>query len=110
MAWIISDSELMTHPKTKKAARLLDISVITMIGHLHALWWWATRYAPDGLITAYDPEEIADAVMWAGNPNAFLYALVECGPKGRPGFLDELTDGELLLHDWDKYRSRHGLD
>ena len=96
----------MTHPKVKKAARVLGISVITMIGHLHALWWWAVDHAPDGLISAYDPEEIADAVAWEGEIGAFFDALVNCGAKDCPGLLDKSEDGSLSIHDWEEHCSK----
>ena len=103
MAWIKSHSELITHPKVKKAARILGISVITMIGHLHALWWWTLEHAPDGFISRYDPEEIADAIMWEGDIQAFFDALVTCGAKNSAGLLDKDEDGELYIHDWEEH-------
>lgn len=39
MAWIESNQQLARHPKVKKAARTLEISVPTVVGHLHFLWW-----------------------------------------------------------------------
>lgn len=103
MPWIKSHSELLAHPKTKRAARSLGVSIIAMVGHLHALWWWAMEYAPDGLISAYDPEDIADAVMWDGNPEDFLNALLECGARCCPGFLERNENGDIVIHDWEEH-------
>lgn len=67
MAWIESHQELWRHPKTKKLARLLQISIPTAVGHLHGLWYWAMDFAQDGDLSSYDAEDIADAVMWEGD-------------------------------------------
>jgi hypothetical protein len=103
MSWIKSHSELKTHPKVKKAARTLGISIAAMIGHLHALWWWTLEYAPDGMISAYDPEEIADAVMWEGDIQTFFDALVDCGARDCHGLLDRNEQGDLFIHDWEEH-------
>ncbi|OUM99328.1 MAG: hypothetical protein BAA04_09700 [Firmicutes bacterium ZCTH02-B6] len=106
MAWIESHQELRDHPKTKRFARRLGVSVPTAIGHLHCLWWWALDYAPDGDISDYDAEDIADAAMWDGDPEQFLQALIECGPGGGPGFVERDEHG-MRLHDWDDYGNEH---
>lgn len=108
MAWIPSHQTLRDHPKTRKAARTLDISIPTMIGHLQLLWWWALDYAENGDLSGYDNSEIADAAMWEGDPNEFVEALGTCGRPGAPGFLAVCTDPEqctvtVQIHDWDDY-------
>lgn len=47
MAWIESHQEIWRHPKTKKLARLLGVSVPTAVGHLHGIWYWALDFAQD---------------------------------------------------------------
>lgn len=79
MAWIESHQELWRHPKTKKLARLLGVSVPTVVGHLHGIWYWALDFAQDGDLHQYDPEEIADAALWEGDPGQFIEALVAAG-------------------------------
>lgn len=99
MAWIESHQTLKDHPKTRRLARYLKISVPAAIGHLHCLWWWALDYAQDGDLSRYEPEDIADAAMWEGDAAEFVTALVKAG------FLDQ--DGECLrIHDWDDYTGR----
>lgn len=105
MAWIESHESLRDHPKTKRAARTLGVSLPTMIGHLHLLWWWATQYAEDGDLTRYDAADIADAAGWEGDPNAFTSALASCGPGGGTGFLERKGE-RLVIHDWDQYAGR----
>ena len=96
MAWIPSHQELGQHPKTKKLARLLDISLPTAVGHLHYLWWWALNYAQDGTLEKYDGYDLADAMQWAGDPDQLVEALISAG------YIDD-TDEGLALHDWGEY-------
>lgn len=96
MTWIESHQELARHPKTKRLARNLECSVPAALGHLHLLWWWATDYAPDGDLSAFTAEDIADALLWEGDPQTLIEGLQEAR------FLD---DG-LQIHDWDDYAGR----
>ena len=98
MAWIESHQELKDHPKTRKLARQLGITVPAAIGHLHCLWWWALEYAQDGDLSAHDAEEIGFAGMWEGDSDQFIAALCQSG------FLDEAGNpGDYGLHDWTDY-------
>jgi len=103
MAWIESHDNLKDHPKTRRAARLLGVSVPTIIGHLHLLWHWCLSYAEDGDLSAYDAADIAEAAMWSGDPDQFVEALLNCGPAGKKGFLERDDQGRLLVHDWMDY-------
>ncbi|MCL6594044.1 MAG: HNH endonuclease, partial [Alicyclobacillus sp.] len=96
MAWIESHTELSEHPKTRRLARLLGESIPAAIGRLHLLWWWATKYAIDGDLSRYEPEDIADALMWDGDPHKLVSALIQAG------FIDE----PMYIHDWDDYAGR----
>lgn len=96
MAWIESHQEVSHHPKTRKLARRLDISVPTAVGHLHCLWHWALSFAQDGDISKHDIEDVAIGAMWEGEPKDFLEALVAAG------FIDDGRE----LHDWDEYTGR----
>jgi DnaD and phage-associated domain len=106
MAWIQSNEELATHPKTKRAARALGISLPTLTGHLHFLWWWCLKYAQDGDLSQFDSQDIADAASWEGDPDQFVTALLECGPGDSFGFLEKADDGSLSVHDWLDYAGR----
>ncbi|WP_426452028.1 hypothetical protein ACP26L_08145 [Paenibacillus sp. S-38] len=93
--WIESHQELARHPKMKKLARKLRVTVPAAIGHLHLLWWWALDFAPDGNLSRYDREDIAEAAMSEAEADDFIHALTESG------WVDEdETSGELRLHDW----------
>lgn len=104
MAYIPSHQELKEHPKTRRAARRCGVSIPAMIGHLHLLWWWALDHGPDGDLSRFESEDLADAAMWEGDPEEFVKALVDCGPGGTEGFLS--SDGKL--HDWDEYGGKYG--
>jgi hypothetical protein len=99
MAYIESQQTLGRHPKTRKAARLLSVSIPTIIGHLHLLWHWALDFAQSGDLSPYDEKEVADAAMWTEDADQFIEALVNAG------FLDG-DDGTLTIHDWYDYAGR----
>lgn len=102
MAYIESHQELARHPKTRRLARVLGISLPTAVGHLQFLWWWAMDYAQDGDLSRYDAADIADAALWEGDAEVFLEALIDCGPGGGAGFVDR-TEAGRALHDWHEY-------
>ena len=99
MAWIESHQAVGGHPKTKKLARLLGVSLPAAVGHLHYLWWWALDFAQDGNLSKYDAYDIKDATLWDGDESTMLEALMETG------FIDE-TDEGLFLHDWAEYAGK----
>jgi hypothetical protein len=108
MAWIESHQELDDHPKTRKAAALLGISVVTMVGHLHILWHWALSYAQDGDLTGFLPEDIAIGAKWDDDPERFVNALVNCKlGANKAGFVERTADGDLVLHDWWEYAGKY---
>lgn len=99
MAWIESNQEVGRHPKTRKLASLLEVSAVTVVGHLHYLWWWALDFAEDGMLGKYDECDIAEACMWEGDEKLFVDALLKAG------YLDMTEDG-LFIHDWFDYAGR----
>lgn len=96
MAYVESHQQIGRHPKTRRAARLLGVSVPTIIGHLHLFWHWCLDYAKDGDLTHADAADIADAALWDGEPDDLFGALLQSG------FIDE-HDGRLYVHDWGEY-------
>lgn len=106
MAWIESHDDLAAHPKTRRAARALGVSIPTMVGHLHLLWHWCLKYADDGDLSGYDHADIADAMMWDGDPDELVEALVNCGPGDRFGFLEHADGAALVVHDWLDYAGK----
>ncbi|MBR2207854.1 MAG: hypothetical protein IJ859_03500 [Synergistaceae bacterium] len=106
MAWLEAHQELPRHPKTKRFARMLKISIPQAVGHLFLLWWWALDYAENGDLSKYDAYDLADAVQWDGDPEEFLSAMIDCGPGGTCGFIEKDESGNIFIHDWDKYSGR----
>jgi len=91
--YIESHSNLRDHPKLLRLARALGVEKLLAIGYLHCLWWWAAKYADDGITSDWEPGDIADGAEWRGEASAFSAALK------KSGFMDD--DGRL--HDWDDY-------
>jgi hypothetical protein len=105
VSWIESHQSLDSHPKTRRAAKLLGVSIPAVIGHLHILWHWALDYAPDGDLSGLTSDEIADGAMWDGGAQEFVDALTNCGIGDHAGFIDATDDG-LCLHDWYDYAGK----
>lgn len=99
MAWIESHQEVGRHPKTKKLARLLGVSLPAAVGHLHYLWWWALDFAQDGTLGKYDAADIADAMQWDGDADQLIDALLSAG------YIDDTGSG-LVIHDWAEYAGK----
>lgn len=99
MAWIESHQEVGRHPKTKKLARLLGVSLPAAVGYLHYLWWWALDFAQDGTLEKFDGYDLADAMQWDGDPDELVKALISSG------YIDSTEDG-LVIHDWGEYAGK----
>lgn len=96
MAWIESHTTLREHPKTKHLCRLLKITRREGVGLLHFLWWWALDYAPEGDLSAWSDEDIADAVDWKRNAGVMMDALLGAG----------FIDSDRQIHDWYEFAER----
>ena len=99
MAWIESHQALAQHPKTKRFARLAEISIPCAIGHLHLLWWWCMTYAEDGNLSKWEVSDIADAVHWDKNPSKLVESLIDAK------FIDSSNEG-MSIHDWADYTGK----
>lgn len=93
MLYTPSHAELAQHPKTRKLARLLGCSIPTAIGHLHLLWHFALKYAPDGDLARFDNDEVADGCLWEGEPSDLYDAFRGAG----------WVNPDATIHDWDEY-------
>jgi hypothetical protein len=103
MAWIESHQALGHHPKTVKLADELGVNILTAVGLIHFLWWWALDYAPDGVIKSADQRAAAKACLWTKKPEVFWAGLLVAG------FVEGSTENEsddLVLHDWFDYAGR----
>jgi len=99
LAWIESHQSLPGHPKTRRCARKLGVSIPTMVGLLHMLWYWAMDYAQDGDLTKFEHDDIADAMQWDGDADQLVSVLIDAR------FLDQ-DDNGLVIHDWFDYAGR----
>lgn len=97
MAWIESHQSLRAHPKTRRLARRLGVSIPEAIGILHCLWWWSLDYAEDGNLDQFDADDIAAGCEWSGDSEYLVGSLIESG------FLDA---GPVRVHDWGTYVGR----
>jgi hypothetical protein len=75
-----------------------DAGIIALL----RLWTFAATYRPDGNLTGYDAEGIADAAGWRGKRDKLISALIEAR------FL-ELEDSNtgvrgMKLHDWSDHQ------
>jgi len=95
MAWIKSEQELASHPKLLMLAQDLEVSVPTVVGHLHLLWWWALDYCEDGYLTKYK-NFIPLAAQYTGDGEYFTSKLIE------HGWIDVIGE-DLVIHDWMDY-------
>lgn len=104
-SWIESHTDLRIHPKTERLMRILHISRVQAVGHLHLLWWWCWDYAPDGDLSRWQDVDLAIAADWDGEPEVFIASLRDAG------FLD-VDDERRCIHDWDKLsgKQRKRLD
>lgn len=98
MAWLQVHQELGRHPKTKRLAKALNVSIPTALGHLLLLWWWALDYAQDGDLSKFSDEEITEATGWQEADASALVNALCCS-----GFIDDLGSGKYAIHDWDNY-------
>lgn len=99
--YVQAHQDLMSHRKTRRLARILKIPLTDAVGRLIFMWWWGLSHAQDGLLKC-DAQDIADIVMWEGDAEELLDALINCGGAGA-GFIDRDEDGRLSLHDWNEH-------
>lgn len=72
--------------KTKRAIRLLGISRPQFRGHMEMLWDVVYEKAEPLVGTVEDVEEAAE---WKGTAGEFCAAILNCGGKGKHGFIEE---------------------
>lgn len=100
MAWIKLHQQVPGHPKTKRLVRALGLRVPEdipqAVGHLCMFWLWCIDFAPDGDLTRFSDQDIADAAGWPEDPATFVQAMREAE------FLDEGR-----VHDWQENGGRN---
>jgi hypothetical protein len=79
------------HRKRKKLTKLLGHKGVCC---LIDLWLGAAMSNPNGTLSAWDCDDIANEAGWSGDSEKFVSALIECR------FLDRNESGTYSLHDW----------
>ena len=83
----------LTHRKTRRLARALNIPACYALGILEALWHMTAEQHPDGDLSSLSSRDIADEIFYEDNPEGLVAALVDAG------WLDQ-KPGTLTIHDW----------
>lgn len=88
----------LTHRKTRRLAKLLDIPLPYALGVVEALWAVTRDRTPRGDIGHMTNQDIADE-MWIDDPaaDALIDALVQSG------WLDIHPTYRLVVHDWSEH-------
>jgi len=105
LLWVPIFEDLFDNPKTIRLAARTKLDIVTIAGHLVALWVWSVRHRPSGI---YEPDEgcvIAIAMRWPTDRATDGEAMV--GAMRDEGWLDTIKGGKsgtrIELHDWPKY-------
>lgn len=89
-----------SHPKMTRFMHRLKLRRWGAVGLIESLLHFTQQFAPNGDLTKYSPEELAEALGWAREPELLFEALVHCK------WLD-LKDGKTLVHDWSQHCDRY---
>ena len=93
--------DALNHPKTIQLSVHLSTCTKTCIpqaiGHLELLWAFVAQKTPRGNVGRWSNAVIAHAVMWDGDADDFVKALIDSG------FVDESDEHRLLIHDWSEH-------
>lgn len=100
--WIETHTSLARHRKLKAFARALQIEPHIAVGHLILFWHNVLEQSPDGDITKWSRQDVADYAHYVGDHDKFFNAL----KNGGDGFIDEI-DGRIMVHNWWKYAGRY---
>ena len=77
MSWFKLESSFRDHRKILRLARRLNVTRVEARGLVVGLFCRVSSEAPDGCLDSWEPEEIADAADFAGDPKELWEALVE---------------------------------
>ena len=97
--WTRVDTGLRDHRKVRKLARLLKIEQAHALGLVVGFWLFSLNNWGHGVVDK-DPDEIAHAACWAGDPQDLVDAFLNAG------FLEN-KNGVWLIHDWDNYGGKY---
>lgn len=101
MSWYRHDAEAADHPKVMRLARALGVRQAEAHGLIANLWCWALRFAIDGDMRSFAPEDVECGAKWEGDSGAFVSAAVDAR------LLDRDAEGGLSLHNWCKIQGSY---
>jgi predicted outer membrane lipoprotein len=84
----------LTHRKTRRLAKLLDIPLPCALGVMEALWHVTAEQVSDGGIGRMSDLDIAEEMFWEGDPEQLITALLEAQ------LLDRHPEFRLVVHSW----------
>lgn len=96
-SFIKSPKTLALDPRIRKAARLTQTAVPSMIGHVHLIWYWSLDFAKDGDFTDFEAWMIEDVAMWTGEAGLLYVALFDADL-----LYEDEDNGDISLVDWPK--------
>jgi len=83
-------SELPRHRKFKRLKRIIGASAME---HLITFWCNIAEQIPNGTLSGWSNEDIAEAANWNEEADCFIDAMVDSGFIDREG-------NQLIIHDW----------
>lgn len=84
----------LTHRKTRRLAKILNIHPCFALGLLEALWHVTAEQQPDGGIGRMSDQDIADEMFYEGDATELISALHEAG------WIDKHALLRFIIHDW----------
>ena len=93
MPWCKLESNLPRHRKIIRLAKMLGVSRVQAVGLVVNLWCAVLDHAPDGDISDWTDEEIAEYCGWDGDVTVMSQCIT------RSGFVDH-TDSTKKIHGW----------
>jgi hypothetical protein len=97
--WTRVDTGLRDHRKVRRLARKLEIEQAHALGLVVSFWLFSLNNWGHGVVDQ-DPDEIAHAACWDGDPQDLVQGLFDAG------FLEN-KNGVWLIHDWDNYGGKY---
>ena len=90
-----------SHPKMKRLATAMDISLGYAVGIVEGLFHFTAEMAPQGNVGKWSDDEIADGLGCSDiDGDALVAGLLAAG------WLDEDPEHRLLVHDWSEHADR----
>jgi hypothetical protein len=92
----------LTHRKTRRLAKLLNLELWGALGLLEALYHLTAEQAPRGDVGRMSNADIAEELYWGNDPDCLINALIESG------VLEVYEDKSIRLwiHDWHIHTDR----